>query len=122
MTAAAGRAAAGVFASLLAAATLAGQQTRPSSSVTGEWHLIVLGIAQDGGIPHPGCEQEICRVHSGTRRKPESVSLGLLNRRWQGVHVRRHAGFSSRNSRRSRAAIRPTESSSRTATSAITPG
>jgi len=85
MTAAPGRAAAGRFApvlaaALLAATTLAGQQTRPSPGVTGEWHLIVLGIAQDGGIPHLGCEQEICRSIREGRRKPERVaSLGLLN-------------------------------------------
>ena len=85
MTAVAGRTSAGVFASVLAAAvlaaaTLAGQQTRPSPPATGEWHLIVLGIAQDGGIPHLGCEQEICRSIREGRRKPERVaSLGLLN-------------------------------------------
>ena len=74
-------AAVGLLASLyLGMAALAGQQTRPPSVVTGEWHLIVLGIAQDAGIPQLGCEQELCRSIREGRRKPERVaSLGLIN-------------------------------------------
>ena len=45
------------------------------------WQLVVLGIAQDAGIPQLGCEQELCRSIREGRRKPERVSsLGLVNR------------------------------------------
>jgi pyrroloquinoline quinone biosynthesis protein B len=32
--------------------------------VASSTRIIVLGIAQDGGIPHIGCDQEICRAQS----------------------------------------------------------
>jgi pyrroloquinoline quinone biosynthesis protein B len=45
------------------------------------WQLVVLGIAQDAGIPQLGCEQELCRSIRAGKRKPERVSsLGLINR------------------------------------------
>ena len=85
MTAAAGRPPAGLFASVVAAAvlagaTLAGQQTRPPANVAGEWHFIVLGIAQDGGIRTSAASRRFCRSIREGRRKPERVaSLGLLD-------------------------------------------
>ncbi len=50
---------------------------RESSS---EWELVVLGVAQDGGMPHLGCQKSPCsQVRSG-KRKPEKVSsLGLIH-------------------------------------------
>lgn len=54
----------------------AGQQ----SSAAG-WQLVVLGIAQDAGIPQLGCDQDLCKSIREGRRKPERVaSLGLVNR------------------------------------------
>jgi pyrroloquinoline quinone biosynthesis protein B len=48
---------------------------------SGNWELVVLGIAQDAGIPQLGCDQELCRSIREGRRKPERVSsLGLVNR------------------------------------------
>lgn len=48
---------------------------------TSPWELVVLGIAQDAGIPQLGCEQELCRSIREGKRKPERVaSLGLVNR------------------------------------------
>jgi pyrroloquinoline quinone biosynthesis protein B len=45
------------------------------------WELVVLGIAQDAGIPQLGCEQELCRSIREGKRKPERVaSLGLVSR------------------------------------------
>src|SRR4030095_14154629 len=45
------------------------------------WELVVLGIAQDAGIPQLGCEQSPCKDSREGRRKPERVaSLGLVNR------------------------------------------
>jgi len=79
MTRAQNRAIAGVI-GLLITTVLSGQQTRPPGATPGEWHLIVLGIAQDAGIPQLGCEQELCRSIREGRRKPERVaSIGLIN-------------------------------------------
>jgi pyrroloquinoline quinone biosynthesis protein B len=45
------------------------------------WELVVLGIAQDAGIPHLGCEQGLCWTIRSGARKPERVaSIGLVNR------------------------------------------
>ena len=42
---------------------------------------VVLGIAQDGGVPHAGCHQALCEE---ARRDPSKrrlvASLGLLDR------------------------------------------
>jgi pyrroloquinoline quinone biosynthesis protein B len=43
--------------------------------------LQVLGIAQDGGMPHPGCEKSPCTDARAGRHRAEKVScLGLVNR------------------------------------------
>jgi pyrroloquinoline quinone biosynthesis protein B len=53
----------------------------PMEQSSSDWQLIVLGIAQDGGIPQLGCEQELCRSIRAGKRKPERVSsIGLINR------------------------------------------
>ena len=45
------------------------------------WVLVVLGIAQDGGIPHLGCQQQLCVDARAGRRPTEKVaSLGLVHR------------------------------------------
>ena len=45
------------------------------------WVLVVLGIAQDGGIPHLGCQQQVCVDARAGRRPTEKVaSLGLVHR------------------------------------------
>ena len=45
------------------------------------WELVVLGIAQDGGMPHLGCTQELCQsMRDGRRRRERVSSLGLVNR------------------------------------------
>lgn len=45
------------------------------------WQLFVLGIAQDGGMPHPGCTQSPCAdVYEGKRRAEKVSCLGLVNR------------------------------------------
>ena len=50
----------------------------PQSSA---WELVVLGIAQDAGIPQLGCDQALCRSIRAGKRRPERVSsLGLVNR------------------------------------------
>jgi pyrroloquinoline quinone biosynthesis protein B len=45
------------------------------------WQLVVLGIAQDGGMPHPGCTKPPCsNVRAGTRRAEKVSCVGLVNR------------------------------------------
>jgi pyrroloquinoline quinone biosynthesis protein B len=59
---------------------LAGCSTA-SKPDSGGWKLVVLGIAQDGGMPHLGCTKSPCADAREGRRKPEKVScLGLYNR------------------------------------------
>lgn len=54
---------------------------RPPTSASSVWKIVVLGIAQDAGIPQLGCDQELCRSIREGKRKPERVaSLGLINR------------------------------------------
>ncbi|HXV12844.1 MAG TPA: MBL fold metallo-hydrolase [Candidatus Krumholzibacteria bacterium] len=44
------------------------------------WELVVLGIAQDGGMPHAGCSKPPCaEVHAGTRTAEKVSCLGLVN-------------------------------------------
>lgn len=44
------------------------------------WKLIVLGIAQDGGVPHLGCDAGTCAaVRRGERRAEKVACLGLTD-------------------------------------------
>jgi pyrroloquinoline quinone biosynthesis protein B len=53
----------------------------PQSPPGGGWELVVLGIAQDGGMPHPGCTKPPCsEVYAGTRRAEKVSCVGLVNR------------------------------------------
>ena len=53
----------------------------PGVAQKSAWQFVVLGIAQDAGIPQLGCDQELCRSIRAGKRKPERVaSLGLVNR------------------------------------------
>jgi pyrroloquinoline quinone biosynthesis protein B len=52
----------------------------PADTKSG-WQLVVLGIAQDGGMPHPGCNQPPCSdVYAGTRRAEKVSCIGIVNR------------------------------------------
>src|SRR6187401_406607 len=56
---------------------LAARQTPAPSG----WELVVLGIAQDAGIPQIGCEQSPCKdIREGTRKPERVASIGLVNR------------------------------------------
>ena len=81
------RAQAPVFAASVAAALAAAlAAVTPAASgmmhETGSgWTLTVLGIAQDGGVPHLGCRREFCADARAGRRPAEKVSsLGLVHR------------------------------------------
>jgi pyrroloquinoline quinone biosynthesis protein B len=51
-------------------------QTTPA-----DWQLVVLGIAQDAGIPHLSCQQTLCAsIRAGKRGAEKVSSLGLIDR------------------------------------------
>ena len=53
----------------------------PASQTPKGWQLVVLGIAQDGGMPHAGCTQSPCADARAGKRPAEKVScVGLVNR------------------------------------------
>jgi pyrroloquinoline quinone biosynthesis protein B len=53
-----------------------------------DWQIVVLGIAQDGGIPQLGCERPLCLdVRAGKRKAEKVSSLGLVNRRSGDAYV-----------------------------------
>jgi len=71
----------GLVAVLAAAGLVSAAQDAPAPQAKGRWELVVLGIAQDAGIPHLKCTQELCQSIRDGKRKPERVSsLGLMNR------------------------------------------
>lgn len=46
------------------------------------WSITVLGVAQDGGLPHPGCVCARCDgARRGTRRREKVACLGLTDGR-----------------------------------------
>ncbi len=53
----------------------------PTPTPAGGWTLVVLGIAQDGGMPHAGCSKPPCSDAREGRRRRERVScVGLVER------------------------------------------
>jgi pyrroloquinoline quinone biosynthesis protein B len=45
-------------------------------------HAVVLGVAQDAGVPHIGCRQELCeRARRDPRRRERVAALGLVDGR-----------------------------------------
>jgi pyrroloquinoline quinone biosynthesis protein B len=71
---------------ILAIALVLGASAKAQPDVT--WELVVLGIAQDGGIPQLGCERPICQdIRAGKRPAEKVSSLGLVNRRTGAAYV-----------------------------------
>jgi pyrroloquinoline quinone biosynthesis protein B len=69
-----------VVATLAVAVIVASASAGGIASQNSGWELVVLGIAQDAGIPQLGCEQALCRSIREGKRRPERVaSLGLVN-------------------------------------------
>lgn len=62
------------------AAALSARLVSPETDPVDDWHLMVLGIAQDAGIPQLGCEDPICvSIRNGQRKRERVASLGLVN-------------------------------------------
>ena len=51
------------------------------SEVAAPVELFVLGVAQDGGLPHLGCEAPCCADARATGRVEDPACLGLVDRR-----------------------------------------
>lgn len=74
-----------LFSAIAALAGLGPTLDRSLAAATGqpaaEWELVVLGIAQDAGIPHLNCQQALCTaIRAGKRRAERVASLGLRDR------------------------------------------
>jgi pyrroloquinoline quinone biosynthesis protein B len=53
-----------------------------------DWQVVILGIAQDGGIPQLGCTRPICEdIYAGKRKAEKVSSLGVINRRTGAAYV-----------------------------------
>lgn len=75
-----GRVFLGGLAGLLIAAALSARLVSPEPDPNDDWHLTVLGIAQDGGIPQLGCQEPICvAIRTGQRKRERVASIGLVN-------------------------------------------
>jgi pyrroloquinoline quinone biosynthesis protein B len=62
------------------AVALSARLVSPEPNPIDDWHLVVLGIAQDGGIPQLGCETPICvAIRNGQRKRERVASIGLVN-------------------------------------------
>lgn len=62
------------------AAALSARLVSPEPNPEDDWHLMVLGIAQDGGIPQLGCGEPICvAIRNGQRKRERVASVGLVN-------------------------------------------
>src|SRR5262245_60382586 len=77
------------FASLMlmaAVGVLAGAAARAQGA--DDWRVVVLGIAQDGGLPQLACDRPLCRdAREGRRRIEKVASLGLVNRQTRRAYI-----------------------------------
>ena len=56
------------------------QQNNYKNQPKNEQYITVLGIAQDAGYPHIGCQKECCaQFYSGKKPKQKVVALGLVD-------------------------------------------
>jgi pyrroloquinoline quinone biosynthesis protein B len=71
-----------VFLLLVLSACMTGEHRVSPPPSKDDCFLIILGITQDGGYPHAGCQRECCRLVFSGKQKPKlPVSLGLVDRR-----------------------------------------
>ncbi len=64
----------------LAAALLFGLQTVTVRHLSSPVEAVVLGIAQDGGVPHAGCRQKLCvEARRDPAKRKLVASLGLID-------------------------------------------
>lgn len=67
---------------LLLLACKSGKPALPTPAPKEDCTLIVLGIAQDGGYPHAGCQRDCCKLVFSGKQQPRHVAcLGLVDRK-----------------------------------------
>ena len=67
--------------SLLFCACSGGVDSRKAEYLASDFHLVVLGIAQDGAYPHTGCRRKCCEsVYRGKTGPKTPVCLGIVDR------------------------------------------
>ncbi len=70
----------GLLTAVAVATLLSAPMVAPAPSADDSWELVVLGIAQDAGIPHLACNQPLCvAIRNGDRKAERVSSLGLVN-------------------------------------------
>ena len=73
---------------LVQSACFSGKRQADAPSVADELFLVVLGIAQDGGYPHAGCQRNCCRqVYDGKQAPKSPVCLGIVDRTNQKLYM-----------------------------------
>jgi pyrroloquinoline quinone biosynthesis protein B len=71
---------ASIFGVLSLLCALSGEEARSASGPVPGVRVVVLGIAQDGGVPHIGCRQERCEAARRDPPRRERVAcLGLVD-------------------------------------------
>jgi pyrroloquinoline quinone biosynthesis protein B len=71
---------------LIVAGAMAG--ALQAQAVPEPWEIVVLGVAQDGGLPQLGCTRPLCEEVRAGKRPPAKVSsLGVINRRTGAAYV-----------------------------------
>lgn len=67
---------------MLVLALLAGctQVPAPPTAAAGRYELFVLGTAQDGGLPHLGCDRPCCALARSSGRRLLPACLGVADR------------------------------------------
>ena len=74
--------------SLLMNACSGGKGWKQEHTFNSDFFLVVLGITQDGGYPHAGCNRHCCRMmHRGKQGPKSPVCLGIVDRANKKVYL-----------------------------------
>ena len=63
-------------------------KTSNKKTTSSKQYITVLGIAQDGGYPHIGCQKKCCQsIYKGLSTRKSVVSLGLIDKELNGKWI-----------------------------------
>lgn len=63
-------------------------RTSNKKTTSSKQYITVLGIAQDGGYPHIGCQKICCQsIYKGLSKRKSVVSLGLIDKELNGKWI-----------------------------------
>lgn len=63
-------------------------KTSNKKTTSSKQYITVLGIAQDGGYPHIGCQKTCCQsIYKGLSKRKSVVSLGLIDQELNGKWI-----------------------------------